>query len=279
MNQEEKYLDQLADYLDGKMDEATEVAFMNELGENRELRQLFEAEIDLRALLEAQLSGIGKAETAQAFAPIIPMVVKSRKRYLGIAAVAVGLIAATALLLWNKQPTAVPPAIVVNDAPKAVPDSASLPNNIVKPVQPKIDEVFGRFYKPYVAQADPVQVSQFYTNYRSARYNAVINATAADYQLMAGSSDDAEVERFMNLYKGLSHLALGNEKSAFLFFDAVTKGSDTASYEYQSAVWYKGLTLLKLGKIDAARQSFSIVAAGRSNYAKDAKSVLSAIGQ
>ena len=275
----------IADYFDNKMSVEQEVAFMEQLGNNAELRQCYEDELTMRAIF-----GTGARQEQQLLeeAAVAPEDSKkktttifrsfSRQAY-AIAAVFVLVIAATAVYI-----------IVNNNGGKIVPIAQTHGNKIdspakniaVAPAPPDsvvAAKAFAKVYKPYTSgESDPVEASEQYQQYKQGKYNDVLKATAGDVQVMGVEDDKNKPLVYLQLYKGLAYLAQNTPTKAIAQFGNVVKKAGKTDAAYYAAQWYTCLALLKQGEVHKADSTAKAITQTKSPYAENAVALTTELG-
>lgn len=218
----------IADYLDGKMNPAGEREFLRDVEKDPALRALFEQEL----------------ETAALFTSAIPSAVPARRtfpyRVAAVAATVVAVAVGIYIVTVDRRPVK-PVATVIHDTT----------NQTVTPARPDTQRVSGpvlaaRYFQPYEAAKDPVEVSFYYNQYRRGRYADVLEAKPVDYQVLdAGGSRNARLQRYMELYKGLCLLDEKQPARSRRYLDSTwTSPPDALTY---TAQWYSLLAALWQG--------------------------------
>jgi len=114
------------------------------------------------------------------------------------------------------------------------------------------EEIFSKFYKSYYSNTDPVEISNFYSDYKAHKYESVISAKESDYQTTGTDDKKDLLNQYMHLYKGLSWLEMDEPAKAIEEFDSISATSlqnKTPSYEGE---WYAALAWLKLSDTNKA---------------------------
>lgn len=251
LHDEERYDQFIADYLDGKMTEEEEIAFMEQVSADAALRQRYEQQLDLGWQLQqddapAQIA----APPAEAVKPIPT---DRTKRAWWYAAAAVAVLATG--VYWLLKPTTPAPSVArqapvapANNGPIDSPKGIS-PEKAVTPAS----TAFAAFYKPYGGQPDdPVELSIVLQQYQQKKHNEVLAAKAADFQLMGDPVADDRIKDYLALYKGLSQLDAGNPDAA----DALQLLADRSRLPAVAATarWYAALAYLQQGNTGACRR-------------------------
>lgn len=279
-------------YLEGKMSLEEEETFMQELNANEELRKQYEDELLISALLDDE-----KLETDEIKAintnrntndvdnrqeKKIPNVSFSRKYSLAIAAIAI-LIIATAVLLAVKTQNPVQQTTSINHTNKEQPsviagDSLKTQPSSNVPATLYASALYHKFYTPYVAKDNPVEISAYYNDYKLKNYKNVLAASAGDYQVMGAEANQQSLNNYMHLYKGLSYLEINQAQKAIPQFDSLLTTTTSPSLRYD-AEWYKGLSYVKLNKIDSAVIVLSMTMHKSSPYNDKAKELLTELNR
>jgi hypothetical protein len=88
-----------------------------------------------------------------------------------------------------------------------------------------------------------VEVSLYYEDYKREDYPAEIGARKEEYQVMGADGREKVIRGYMQLYKGLSYLAVGKEVETVAQLEAVKPGNTC----YDTARWYLALAWLRRG--------------------------------
>jgi hypothetical protein len=255
----------IADYLDNRMTPVEEEAFMQELGENAELRRQYEDELLMQGLVGNREGGEHREG-----AVVRPMF----RRYRLVAAASVAIIAIAGILIYNSGSRKMgTPGSVVLAIPKGALDSPIAAPPVVKGTpatagqadtsngqlpqladNAKAGKAYQRFYKPYSSTNDPVQVSLYYQDYKQARYDELLKATDIDASVRELGSGDKEgvVIQYLHLYKGLAYLATDQPGNAIPQFDLVLRAAVKGGSPYYEAQWYAALAALKINDVSKA---------------------------
>ena len=246
---EEAYLLRIADYLDGKMSPSQEEGFMHELGQNPALREMFEHEVLMGALV--------RQDNLEAPAvPLHPERRLPRFRIVAAAAVFAGLVGAGIYIFSLNHRQTAPSAALPLHADTVLPRTQDTGGAATEPldsrgdVAAKVspDTLFARYQQPYDGVKDPVEVSYYYNLYRKGRYAEVLGARAEDFQVMgAGDSRNALLRRYMQLYKGLCWLDRDQPGKARRSLDSAWRSSGPGEAISYTAQWYSLLAALKEG--------------------------------
>jgi hypothetical protein len=262
----------IANYLDGRMNPSEEEGFMQELSNDKGLRNQYEEELHIHALLtfEEKESGASDIPFFQSADEHIRMIETALRkgnekkasiisifnRYRNFAAILLVLIASGFIVfIINRNKYINHPEIAKKPA-KLDTSKIETTGNRVQPSLAKgtiSDSVFRHFYKPYSSsEEDPVEISNYYIEYKKGKYAQVLSATEADYRVM-GSDNKAELlKQYMHLYKGLSYMEENEPANAILQFDSLMQTSDKTAPQYYQAQWYSALCLLKKNDLNKA---------------------------
>ena len=253
----------IADYIDSKMSPAEEEVFMLELGRDEGLRQQYENELLMRALLrEERREGEVFLQPADEHLRMMEDTLRKRGgsfRWL----VAASVLALCGVLIWlverRSHPAVVVTPGVVSGGRKAVVDA---------------DSVFARYYSVYTkGEHDPVQVSLYYQYYRQGKYDDVVAARDADVRQM-GVGQGAEAVLYLKLYQGLSLLAGRDAAGALERFRIVLQQASEGTPLYDAAEWYSVLAYLKSREVVKATGLAQYMVLQRSSYEHQAGALL-----
>lgn len=264
-NSEENHI-KIANYLDNAMSPAEEAAFMQELGNNAVLRQQFEDELMIHSLLQEEEKE--SASIKEESHPKKTSVIALLKRYRVIAVLLLAIISGTVIftLFSRKNKPAETAKTPANKeaAPKTDSIPAAMPKTVIAA------EAFNHFYKPYSGESDPVELSNYYKDYKEHRYEKVISAKETDFQVMGTGEKNELLKQYMYLYKGLCYLEKNEPARAIRMFDSVLKSpnkTDTPVYEAQ---WYSAMAWLKKDDIDKAAEAAKHITQTTSPYKSSA---------
>jgi hypothetical protein len=254
---------QIANYLDDRMSAAEEEVFMQEVSNNEILRQQYEDELYVRALLssddeKSDFTNTSLFQPADEHIRMIETALEKKadkkkevsiiqlfSRYKNIAAAVLVIIAGSIIvLIISRNKNNNPLDVAKTPVQKEIDSDKHEPPLVAQNIS--VDSVFNSFYKKYTStEHDPVEVSNYYNDYEAGKYNKVISATDADYQVM-GSDDKMEMlKQYMQLYKGLSYLEENKLLNAIAQLDSVMQSSVKTDAQYYEAQWYLTLSWLK----------------------------------
>jgi hypothetical protein len=144
------------------------------------------------------------------------------------------------------------------------------------------DSVFARLYRPYMRGDDPVDVREYYRDYRTGNYAAVL--AAGDSMVMKISPQRLLVRDYMRLYLGLSYLASGDGRNAVRELEGVVLRTKPGDVLYEAARWYLALAWLKRDDVDPTEARGKAIGLARdishsySRYQRPARELMKAIG-
>ncbi len=244
----------IADYFDNKMSAAEEDSFMEALGTNTPLRERYEDELSIRAILGngienediAVEDNVVYMNTSTPHAPHKIPVIPLYRQYKIIAAVFILVIGISALFMVfknqrnNTNSAAITP--VSRDSVKKIDTSQ---NVIPQNTGVSAANAFAQYYKPYISNNDPVEVSIYYEDYKQGRYADVFAASDADLQVMGANDNKQQLGQYLQLYKGLAYLAENKPAKAQLQLDSVMHAANKTTTEYYEAQWYSCMAFLK----------------------------------
>jgi hypothetical protein len=160
-----------------------------------------------------------------------------------------------------------------SDAPKeetvkqnGIRREGSIENTIVNPPsletnRKKYIAVASRHFKPDVSPSevpDPSAVAM--ELYEAKNYENAISAFNESARLMTRGDEDIElIEFYSSYYKGISYLAIGNDKKALTELQNSVKKSPNENWRIRSQ-WYLALASLKNGNLQAADKLFHSLA-------------------
>ncbi len=236
---DERYDQLIADYLDGKMTEEEEVAFMAEVSANAELRQRYEQQIDLGWQLQTEEEPAEQPASIRPAAPPAPIPPTTlRWQYWAAAAVLV-LGAATYWLLTKPAPQTDPIAKTNTDTPAAAPNVVSTP-----PDSAATPNLFTRYYQRYAgSDRDPLVLSVVLQQYQQGKHQLVTDARPEDFQLMGSTTEEEQTSLYLRLYKALSQLDKGEPAAAAELKQLA--GQRMSPHVAATATWYAALAYLQ----------------------------------
>lgn len=236
----------IADYLEDRMSPEEEEGFMLELGGDEEMRRQYEEEMLIRAGMKGEV-GPGLLQPADEHLQLVTEILAKDKEVRrdrgrvavfgrrGVAAAALlVIISGTVLYIrfgWGEHGTS---RVIVANSP-------ALKNRMASGVA--ADSLFARYFTSYASGGDPVEVSLYYEDYKRGDYPAVIGAKEEEYQVMGAGGREKVIRGYMQLYKGLSYLAVGKAVEAVAQLEAVKPGNAC----YDAARWYLALAWLRRG--------------------------------
>ena len=262
----------IADYIDSKMSPAEEEAFMQELGSDALLRQQYEEELLMRALLREHRQEAPEIMLQPADEHLEMVEDALRKRGGGyfrwLAAAAVFVLCGVLIWLVARRNHAAPAA-----SPEVVRKGGNAPAG-QGPVEPPADSVFARYYIGYTKdEDDPVQASIYYKYYREGKYSEVVKAKDADIGQL-GFEQAVAAQEYLHLYQGLSLLATQDAAGALVRFGQVMDKINPRNVLYAKAEWYSVLAYLKNKNVEKAEGLAQHVVQTNSPYKQQAGNLL-----
>jgi len=137
-------------------------------------------------------------------------------------------------------------------------------------------------YKPYMRGDDPVEVREYYRDYRTGHYAAVL--AAGDSMVMKIPVRRLLVRDYMRLYLGLSYLASGDGQNAVRELEGVVLRTKPKDILYETARWYLALAWLRRNDVDAGEAENKALDLAReishsySRYQEPARELIRALG-
>jgi hypothetical protein len=144
------------------------------------------------------------------------------------------------------------------------------------------DSLYTRLYKPYMRGDDPVEVREYYQDYRTGNYAAVL--AAGDSMVMKIPVRRLLERDYMRLYLGLSYLASGDGRNAVRELEGVVLRTKPKDILYETARWYLALAWLKRNDVDAGEAENKALDLAReishsySRYQEAARELIKALG-
>lgn len=281
-------------YLEDQMTPGEEEEFVRDLGADEALRQQYEEELLVQALWEEKGKGVSAepdwllqgadehvrmVETALGEADgggqlrKMPAAIRW-----GFAAAAVLLVVVVASVLLRRDKPAIDQA---GNGRKAIDTGSRRPGSPAGPLPgkggPDLAGLYAHFYSRYSAGNIPVEISDYYNDYRDGDLAAVLAVKPTEYQSMGGENKHALLQQYMWLLKGVSYLGLDQPEKADRQFDSVLQAAGKGTEPYIGAQWYDALALLKLGDTARVFKMATVVAGGRSVYKEQARALLDSL--
>lgn len=270
-----------------------EEEFVRDLGRDETLRQQYEEELLMQGLWEEKGKGV-KAEPdwlLQGADEHVRMVeaaledtdgggqirrMPAAARW-GFAAAAVLLVVVVASVLLRREKLPVEQAgggRNAIDTGRRRPDPA-----IGTPHIAGVDlaGIYSHFYSRYSTGNIPVEISDYYNDYRDGDLAAVLAVRPAEYQSMGGAGKQAQLQQYMWLLKGVSYLGLDQPEKADRQFDSVMQMAGKGTEPYNGAQWYDALAWLKLGDTTRVLRMAVALAEGRSVYKDKARALVDSL--
>jgi hypothetical protein len=145
------------------------------------------------------------------------------------------------------------------------------------------DSIYARLYKPYMRGDDPVEVREYYQDYRNGNYAAVV--AAGDSAVKRPLPRGLLIRDYMRLYVGLSYLATGDGRNAVSELGDVVFRTKPGDVLYETAEWYLALAWLKRTDVEATEAENKAlglareIAHGYSRYREPAMELVRALKQ
>ncbi len=270
MDKTEENQIKIANYLDNQMNAAEEEAFMMELTNDADLRRQYEEELMVATILNNDEKNNQKQHEP---APVLPL----WKKYRLIASIVLLIAAAGILYFVFHKDESTQPKIVSNQTDKSY-DPSARKNQPSNPATNSPDAIFNQFYKPYSSENDPVELSNFYNDYKSKKYNSVIAAKESDYQTMGTDDKKDLLSHYLHFYKGLCWLEKNDAEKAIEEFNAASKSAPQNKSPYVDAQWWLVLALLKENEKEKAIVIAKKIVQSDSQYKNEASKLLTALG-
>ena len=289
----------IALYLEDKMTPEEEATFVHDLGEDEGLRQQYEEELQMQALWETReerASGDpdlllqGADEHIRMVEAALEEKDSARVRRgskvpvyarWGIAAAAVLVIVVVVDILRPSDKTGLVRQGGEGGRKPADTALAVGPNrvDVKRDSVAGVRRLYARFYKVYSASDVPVEISDYYNDYRDGNYASVLAVKPADYQAMGVGDKHVLLMQYMQLLKGLSYLGLNEAEKADRQFDSVMLTAGAGTARYYEAQWYSVLTWLQRGYTVRVQDAAKVIAASRSPYAGRAGALVDSLGR
>ena len=212
MNNQEENERKIADYLEDRMDAEEEERFMQEIGENGEIRRQYEEMLVVQTLLNSSGAVVERR---------LPIV-----RYRMAAVLAGLIIGGTTIFLLVRQNgrQSVPPQVLETLSRKG--------NGFA-------EDLFREFYSPWTSTGIPSGAIVWYNEYRQGNFFAVLSVSSANYP----NADKDLTVAYLKLLQGLSALALDRREEAIGALQQAMQ-SDHAEV-HDAAAWYAALAFLR----------------------------------
>lgn len=260
----------IADYLDNRMNEEEEIAFMEQLSANEELRMLYEQHLDMNW----QLEGAKQEDAQEQPEKIISISPNKVNNYWWLRIAAIFIIMAGSGIIFlqknkQKKSNAVSNIVKIDTSVKATDTLA-----IFNPSDSgNTSKLFERYFAKYAGtDEDPVTISLYLSFYKNGEYQKVLKASKDDYQLL-GNEEQHVAEDYMKLYKALSRLAINDSASG----RELQKISEVTSSKTirDHALWYAALAFLKHNNPDDCKLMLQKIKANKnSRYQAKAEKLL-----
>jgi hypothetical protein len=267
----------IVDYIDSRMSPAEEELFMQELGRDEGLRQQYENELLMRALLRERRREEVFLQPADEHLRMMEGALRKHGggyfRWLAAACVFV----LCGVLVWlfarRSHPAAVePPQVVINSG-----KTPEVAGNGHATEDTHADSVFAQYYTVYdKSEDDPVQVSLYYYYYREKKYSKVVAAKDIDVGQM-GVQESVGSQEYLHLYQGLSLLATHDAAGALVRFGQVMDRVNPRCVLYAKAEWYSALACMKNKDMGKAAELAQHLVQTNSIYKQQAEALLQAL--
>lgn len=143
--------------------------------------------------------------------------------------------------------------------------------------QPETDQLFTEHFEPY---PDVISSTERSEGDGSSQLNEIMSEYEAKNYKKALQNFDKYLKNHpdknqIRLYRGITHLKLGNKNDAIDDFEKVIVAGDKLGAQ---ATWYLGLTYLKKGNQEQASVYFESLMKDNTQYAMDAEEILDKLG-
>jgi hypothetical protein len=287
----------IARYLEDKMTPGEEEEFVRDLGADETLRHQYEEELLMQALWEEK-GRAGSEEPdwllqgADEHVEMVESVLaetdgRGRLRRMpayirwGLAAAAVLLVVVVASVLLRREK---PPTEQAGGGRKPIDTPRRGPDSSVRAPRvpgggggPDLAGLYAHFYSRYSSGNIPVEISDYYNDYRDGDLAAVLAVKPTEYQSMGGGSKHALLQHYMWLLKGVSYLGLNQPGKADRQFDSVIQAGGRGTEPYYGAQWYDALAWLKMGDTAKALKMATGAATGGSVYMERARALVDSL--
>lgn len=235
------YIQMIADYFDGKMTPDEEIAFMDQVGQDAQLRELFDRELAVMGMMNPLVRA---GAPVRRFTPY---------RLVAAAAIVAAVVGALIYFAGSRKASPSPPLVA------AVTDTTA-------------PMLAARYLKPYEGERDPIGLSYYYQQYRQHHYAVVLAAKPADYAVKGMSG--APLDRYMQLYKGLSLLEQHDPVKARTYLDTIWKDPAPVDSLTYIAEWYSLMAALMENDSSGIGLVGGLLTAGPNPYRDSARSIL-----
>lgn len=281
-------------YLDDRMTPGEEEEFVRDLATDETLRKQYEEELLMQGLWEEKGKGVHAEpdwllQAADEHVRMVEVALedtddRGRLRAMpsavrwGLAAAAVLLVVVVVSLLLRRDKPATDQA--GGGGRKGIDTGLRRPDSAIRAPRDAgagLAGLYARFYSRYSTGDIPVEINDYYNDYRDGDLAAVLAVKPAEYQSMGGAGRQELLRQYMWLLKGVSYLGLDQPEKADRQFDSVlqTAGKETAPY--YGAQWYDALAWLKLGDTTRVLKMATAVAEGRSAYKEKARALVDSL--
>jgi hypothetical protein len=268
--------ERLCNFLDANMSMEEMAAFEKELANNKALRTQLDFELSLR-------NNFLEVNTNAAIAQKEKKVVKlsNSNTWWKAAAAAAVLITAISIFYFTKTKKILPTDIVQHkDSLTTTPKDTGLVKiePIKKDTATKIDVVklFDDNFKPdKIPENYPVQLAAELADYEKGNYASIQKLDIAKVAETRGGDDKQILLELAHYYKGISLLKLNKVEDAIANLQWVKNNATNAGMK-ENASWYLGLGYLKVGERAKAKILFEGISS-YSRYKKQVKKIIELI--
>ena len=255
-------------YFNGALNKADEQAFLLKVAADKELQETFEFEKFLRG----KTNTIPEAEIAT----IIKLAKPKPWKYL-IAASVIGLIVITGILIYNNsnkpRSTGITKNKVANKDSDLINESSTTD---LHPSEINPQLIYKNNYTAYEPTGnEPPELGKTMLAYNAHDYDKTLSELN-NIGILRGGNENAELEDYKFLYKGLCFAETNKTSSAVETFSgllASAKNDDVKA----AAQWYLSLQLIKQNNMQHAIELLTSLSAGKSSYNKKASALLKQI--
>jgi len=281
-------------YLDDRMTPEEEEEFVRDLGADETLRQQYEEELLMQGLWKEKGRGVaaepdwllqGADEHVQLVEAALGETDGGRRlrtmpaavRW-GLAAAAVLLIVVVVSILLRRDKPAIDQA---GNGHPAIDTGSRRPDSLVSVPRvvtgPDLAGLYTHFYSRYSTGNIPVEITDYYNDYRDGDLAAVVAVKPTEYHSMGAEGKHALLQQYMWLLKGVSYLGLDQPEKADRQFDSVLRAAGKGTDPFYGAQWYDALALLKMRDTAGVLKMAAAVAGGRSVYKERARALVDSL--
>jgi tetratricopeptide (TPR) repeat protein len=241
----------------------------------------FELELDSNPSMRSQLDFEQNVRDNFAMQKKVPLIVENKKvirinnrrKWLPMVAAASVLMAIGTLFFWNTKKNKATPSIAkkIDTILLEKKDTSTLTKPILNKIKNEIN--FAQLFDDYfevekIPTNYPIQLADAFSEYKKGNYASMQKLDITKITETRGVDDKQAVLELACYYKGISLLKLGKPEDAIKNFEWVKNNASTDSLK-GNASWYLGLVYLKKGE----REKAKVLLEGISSYGRYKNSI------